>query len=109
MLEGLFDAWRRGDALRSVAYFAEDGAYKEANGRTVTGRTALAEHFTRFFRDGPAWQLTVDAIVCEAERAAVQYRFAIQRDGAWHESPGCAFVQLRDGLVTEWREYGGAM
>jgi ketosteroid isomerase-like protein len=105
-LVGLLEAWRAGDALRAAAHFAEDGVYREARRGPIRGRAAIVAHFTRFFRDGPVWQLYVDEIIVEGERAAVAYRFAVKADdGGWREKGGCAVVRFSDGSVAEWREY----
>jgi uncharacterized protein (TIGR02246 family) len=107
-LEGLLAAWRSGDALRAAAYFGPDAIYREARGNTVVGRERLTEHFTRFFRDGPAWRFEVNEVIVEGERAAVGYHFGVlQADGRWHERPGCALVAFDGGLINEWREYEG--
>ncbi len=107
-LDGVFAAWRLGDALRSGAHFALDGVYREARRRPLTGRDAIVGHFTRFFRDGPRWEFFLDDTLVEGERAAVRYRFAIEaEDGTWRERPGCAFVTFADGTIAEWHEYEG--
>jgi uncharacterized protein (TIGR02246 family) len=107
-LESLFAAWRTGDALRAAAHFASDGLYREARRDPIVGRDAIVAHFTRFFRDGPAWQMHAEHIIVEADRAAVRYRFALQgSDGEWRETEGCAFVTFADGTIAEWREYEG--
>ena len=107
-LEGLFGAWRDGDALRSAAHFALDGTYREAGRLPISGREAIVAHFTTFFRDGPRWEFSVDETLVEGNRAAVRYRFAIQGpDGSWRERGGCAFVGFVDGTIVEWREYEG--
>ena len=106
-LAGLFAAWRNGDALRSAAYFAQDGTYREAGREGVVGREAIVAHFTRFFRDGPRFEFLPDETIVEGERAAVRYRFRIAGPGdRWHETHGCAFVLFGDGTIREWREYG---
>ena len=108
-LDGLFDAWRAGDALRSAAYFGVDAAYSEARGAAaIVGRDEIVAHFTRFFRDGPRFAFHVDRTLVDGEQAAVEYRFSVQRpDGTWHEQPGCAFVRVADGTIAQWREYEG--
>lgn len=108
VLDGLFAAWRDGDALRSGAHFALDGRYWEARREPIAGRAAIVAHFTRFFRDGPPWRLHVDGVVAEGSQAAVRYRFEIEKSpGAWSERSGCAFVTFEDGTIAEWREYEG--
>jgi len=105
-LTDLFNAWRKGDALRSAAHFALDGTYHEAGRSPVAGREAIVAHFTKFFRDGPRWEFYVDETIVEGERAAVRYHFAMQAaDGSWRERGGCAFVRCADGTIVEWREY----
>jgi uncharacterized protein (TIGR02246 family) len=107
-LEQLFAAWRQGDALRSAAHFAVDGAYREARREPLVGREAIVEHFTKFFRDGPRWEFHADDTIVEGDRAAVQFRFSIvSPEGAWLERSGCAFVVFADGTIVEWREYEG--
>ncbi len=107
VLEELFEAWQSGDALRSAAYFALDGAYREARHEPVVGRTAIVEHFTKFFRDGPRFEFTVDDTLVEGERAAVRYRFAVEANGSWVQRSGCAFAAFANGTITDWREYEG--
>lgn len=107
-LDGLFAAWRTGDALRSGAHFGIAATYREARHEPIVGRDAIVSHFTKFFRDGPRYEFTVDETVVEEDRAAVRYRFAVVGiDGTWHERPGCAFVTFVDGTIVEWREYEG--
>ncbi len=107
-LTGLFAAWRTGDALRAGAHFAGEGVYREAAREPLAGRDAIVAHFTSFFRDGPRFELHVDDTIVAGDRAAVRYRFSIQRpDGSWQERPGCAFVTFADGTIVEWREYEG--
>jgi predicted SnoaL-like aldol condensation-catalyzing enzyme len=107
-LEGLFAAWRNGDALRAGAYFAAGARYAEVRHEPILGRDAIVAHFTTFFRDGPVWDFTVEDTVVDGERAAVRYRFAVVgEDGSWRELSGCAFVRLVDGTIGEWREYEG--
>ena len=107
-LDGLFAAWRTGDALRSGAHFGFAATYREARREPIAGRDAIVAHFTKFFRDGPRWEFHVDDTIVEEDRAAVRYRFAVTSiDGSWHERAGCAFVTFLDGTIAEWREYEG--
>jgi len=107
-LESLFADWRRGDALRSAAHFALDGAYREAGRPAIVGRDAIVAHFTAFFRDGPRWEFYPDETLVEGDRAAIKYRFAVvSPEGARLERSGCAFVTFADGTIVEWREYEG--
>jgi uncharacterized protein (TIGR02246 family) len=108
-LAGLLNAWRNGDALRAAAYFAEDGQYGEARRAPLVGRDALVEHFTRFFRDGPAWRFEVDEVLVDGTRACVSYRFAVEgAGGIWRERAGCALVKFDPhGAIAAWREYEG--
>jgi predicted SnoaL-like aldol condensation-catalyzing enzyme len=108
-LQGLIDAWRRGDALRAAAYFVEGGEYGEAGRAPITGRSALVEHFTRFFRDGPRWRFDLDDMILEGDRGCVVYRFAVEgAGGVWRERAGCAIVTFDpNGAIAAWREYEG--
>ena len=107
-LNGLFDSWRTGDALRASAYFAADAAYIEAARDPIVGRDEIVRHFTKFFRDGPRFEFIVDDTIVENERAAIRYRFAtFDAAGTRHERAGCAFVRFVNGTIVEWREYGG--
>lgn len=107
-LDSLVAAWRTGDALRAAAHFVSEGSYREARREPIVGRDAIVAHFTRFFRDGPAWRMTVDHIIVDGDSAAVRYRFGLKGiDGEWREKEGCAFVTFADGTIAEWREYEG--
>jgi hypothetical protein len=84
--------------------------YREARHGPIAGRTAIAAHWEQFFGQGPSWRIEVGEIFGDArgERFAIAYVFAVQGgDAAWQDRPGCALVHVRDGLVTEWREYSG--
>ena len=108
VLDSLFIAWRNGDALRAGAHFALDARYQEARREPIVGRDAIVQHFTAFFRDGPEWRFHLEEILTDTNRAAVRYRFEIaEADGSWRTRTGCAFATLRDGTLTEWREYEG--
>ena len=108
ILERLFEAWRKGDALYAAAHFAEEATYQEAGRAPLRGRAAIAEHFTRFFRDGPRWRIDVEAIIDEPPHAAVVYTFAVERTpGTWRERAGCATVTFERDAVLSWREYEG--
>jgi uncharacterized protein (TIGR02246 family) len=107
-LDGLFSAWRSGDALRSSAYFAPDAVYGEASRIPIVGREQIVRHFTDFFRDGPRFEFDVDETIVEGDRAAVRYRFAtFDARGQRRERAGCAFVRFVNGTIVEWREYEG--
>jgi uncharacterized protein (TIGR02246 family) len=104
----LVAAWQANDALRASAFFANDGRYHESGQASVDGRDAIAAHFTRFFRDGPPWRFAIEEILAVGERAAVTYVFAVKgRENVWNERAGCAWIELRGGLIALWREYRG--
>jgi uncharacterized protein (TIGR02246 family) len=109
LLHSLIAAWLAGDALRAAAHFAMDGQYREAGREPLRGRDAIAAHFTRFFRDGPAWRFEVDTLFANASHACVVYRFAVKGPGAeWRERAGCAVVGFDpSGSIADWREYEG--
>ena len=108
ILERVFDAWRKGDALYAAAHFAVEATYQEAGRAPLFGRAAITEHFTQFFRDGPRWQFDVETIIVQPPHAAVVYRFAVEgTPGAWRERAGCAAVTFERGAITAWREYEG--
>jgi limonene-1,2-epoxide hydrolase len=107
VIEELVAAWQSGDAHRAAAFFAPEGIYHESGREPIVGREAIAAHFARFFRDGPAWRCDIVEVLVDGERAAVTYRFEINVDGTWHSSEGCAIVQRADGLVALWREFHG--
>ena len=109
ILAGVIEAWQAGDALRAAAHFSPDARYSEAGREPVSGRAAIATHFTRFFRDGPPWRFDVDATIVEDDRACVVYRFSVEgAGGVWRERAGCAIVAFEsNGAIGAWREYEG--
>lgn len=108
LIEELIAAWQANDAHRASAFFAPDAIYHESGRAPIVGRDAILEHFSRFFRDGPAWRIDVDDILVDEERAAVAYRFSTTTSGVWVTREGCALVRREGGLVALWREYHGA-
>jgi limonene-1,2-epoxide hydrolase len=107
LIEELVGAWQANDAHRAAAFFALDGVYHESGSEPIVGREAIFEHFARFFRDGPAWRFEIDEMIVEGERAAVGYRFDVNRNGMWNTSGGCAVVRSEHSLIVNWREYRG--
>lgn len=108
ILGTLFESWESHDALRAAACFSPEGVYREADGREIVGRSAIQEHFARFFREGPPWRFDVGEPIVEGDRAAVTFTFAVKGEGAaWRERVGCAIVSFEQGLVGLWREYHG--
>jgi limonene-1,2-epoxide hydrolase len=105
LIEELVGAWQSGDAHRAAAFFASDAVYHESGEEPLVGRDAIFAHFARFFRDGPAWRFEIEEIIVEGERAAVGYRFGVNRDGVWSTSSGCARVRREGSLIAQWREY----
>jgi uncharacterized protein (TIGR02246 family) len=104
----LVAAWQSYDAHRASAFFAPNGIYRESGREPIVGREAIYEHFKRFFRDGPAWQLGVEEIIVEGDRAAVVYRFDVKdARGEWRARAGCAIVRHNGGSIVEWREFMG--
>jgi len=108
-LRSLIAAWQTGDALRAAAHFAPEAQYREAGREPLRGRDAIVAHFTRFFRDGPAWRFDVDELFASGLHACVVYRFAIKGPGVeWRERAGCAVVGFDpSGSIIDWREYEG--
>ena len=100
-------AWESNDAHRAAAFFAPGGIYHESGRDPIVGRDAIFDHFVRFFRDGPAWRFEVEEIIVDGERAAIAYRFAVNRGGTWETRDGAALVWRADGLIARWREYQG--
>ncbi|MGD0969718.1 MAG: nuclear transport factor 2 family protein [Candidatus Aquilonibacter sp.] len=107
LIEELVGAWQANDAHRAAAFFALDGVYHESGSEPIVGREAIFAHFARFFHEGPAWRFEIDEIIVEGERAAVGYRFGVNRGGTWHTSGGCALVHGKHSLIARWREYRG--
>ncbi len=107
LIEELVEAWQSGDAHRAAAFFAPDGVYHESGREPIVGRDAISAHFSRFFRDGPAWRIDIEEVIVEGERAALSYRFEINSGGVWRRSGGCAIVHRAGALVALWREYHG--
>jgi ketosteroid isomerase-like protein len=108
-VRSLIAAWLAGDALRAAAHFAPAAEYREAGREPLRGRDAIAAHFTRFFRDGPAWRFEVDSLFASGPHACVVYRFAVKGPGVeWRERAGCAVVGFdADGSIAAWHEYEG--
>ena len=107
LVEELVSAWQAGDALRASAFFAIDGVYHESDREPVRGREAIAQYFTRFFRDGPPWRFEISDVLIDGDRAAVAYSFGTRHDATWRMREGCALVRREGGLIVEWREYHG--
>jgi ketosteroid isomerase-like protein len=108
MIEDFIAACRAGDEARAVAHFTAEGVFREPDRAQLVGRSAIRDHFARFFHHGPQWRWSIDEILEAGDRSTVVYRFALQgSNGEWREHDGCAVVTFEGEAIAVWREFRG--
>jgi hypothetical protein len=82
------------------------------NDRETVGRDALAGNFARWFGMVPDSRTKIRQLVVEDDVVVVHFEVSGTRmrlpdeelTGPW-SFPACAICTVKDGLVTEWREF----
>jgi hypothetical protein len=103
LLESLADAWNQGDAARAANCFTPDALYTEPPDRQYyAGREALY----RFF-GGPngrpgQMQMLWHHVIFDEERQLGAGEFTFSYGETVH---GVTMIKVRDGLISNWREY----
>lgn len=100
LLEELGTAWVGRDYAKAASFFASDVEYSDPLRYTIKGRAALFD----FFTDDGGHEQTVqwhNVIFDESRQlAACEYSYT-----GTHIYHGLVMVKLKDGLITNWREY----
>jgi SnoaL-like domain len=101
LMEGVADAWNRGDSRRALARFSDDARYVEPpDEQRYAGRDELWTFFGG--EDPPAMSLTWRHLVFDEHEqiGAAEYTYTGGR--TYH---GIALVRIDEGLIADWREY----
>ncbi len=105
-IAAMADAMMRQDAAAVVAHFADDAVMIAPAGRFV-GKAAIYEASRAFNRDYTNVVITLKQVIVAGNKGVVEWSFAETRraDGYTHLMEDAIVFELRDGLVTYWREY----
>jgi uncharacterized protein (TIGR02246 family) len=103
LLDELADAWNRGDAAAGANCFTEDAVYLEPPDRQYyVGRDQL---FSFFGGDQPgeaSMSMTWHHVAVDEAADRVFGEYTYTGNNTYH---GVVVIQLRDGLISSWREY----
>jgi uncharacterized protein (TIGR02246 family) len=105
-IAAMADAMMRQDAAAVVAHFADDAVMIAPAGR-FEGKAAIYEASRAFNRDYTNVVITLKQVIVAGNKGVVEWSFAETRraDGYTHLMEDAIVFELRDGLVTYWREY----
>ena len=99
LMETIAEAWNAGDTERGLACFTEDAVYMEPPDRQrYEGRAELYGFFGG--EDPPPMSMRWHHLVVEGDIGVGEYTY--RGDRQYH---GLVIVQLRDGVISRWREY----
>lgn len=103
LLAQLADAWNRGDPRSGADCFTPDAIYLEPPDRQRhVGRAELYTFFGGAAPDPPAMSMTWHHLAVDDVTGLVFGEYTFSGNMTYH---GVAVIQLRDGLISAWREY----
>jgi SnoaL-like domain len=101
LMEGLADAWNRGDSRTALESFTDDAHYVEPpDEQRYEGRDQLFAFFGA--DDPPPMSLAWHHLVFDPELQMGAAEYTYRATSTYH---GVTLVRLRDGLIADWREY----
>lgn len=103
LLQRLADSWNKGEARQAAECFTEDALYTEPPDKQYyAGRYALYEFFGG--DEGRAGQMNMvwHHIVFDEESQIGAGEFTFTYGDTVH---GVTLIKVRDGLISNWREY----
>jgi ketosteroid isomerase-like protein len=110
MLNGLCRAAEACDGKAFAAYFAEDGVYHDDFYGSFVGRERVAQLVTDWLhKDARDLRWDMKEPACQNDRLYTRYIFSYnstlpEAKGARAMYEGVATMQLRDGLIADYRE-----
>lgn len=103
LLERLAAGWNEGDARKAAECFTLDAVYTEPpDKQEYRGRQRLFEFFGGERGRREPMRMTWHHIAFDAEQQVGMGEFTFEYGGQVH---GVAVVRVRDGLISNWREY----
>ncbi|MBF6266982.1 SgcJ/EcaC family oxidoreductase [Nocardia farcinica] len=106
VVRALCQAWSTPDPDAIAAYFAEDAVYHNIPMEPVIGRTAIREFVAGFLTTFEAidfeihHQVAADGVVMNERTDTMR-----GKDGRATPLPVMGVFEVRDGLITAWRDY----
>lgn len=100
------DAWDRIAWDEVASYLAEDVAYHNIPWEPVNGRDTVMANLAAFGVQESYWK--VHHIIAEGDLVMTErtdYSRNADRGGKWCRLRVMGIFRLRDGLITEWRDY----
>lgn len=109
VVRALVAALNRGAIDDALAFCADDivlwSPGVELSGQIVNGKAELRQQLEFSEASWPGTWTSIDAIVADGERVAVEMTIVVSSDGESVVQPMSAFYTVRDGLVIEQRSY----
>lgn len=97
------EAINAADPDRLAALMAEDHAFIDSAGSSVTGRAACLDAWRGFFAAFPGYRNELAAFHVRGDAVAVVGRSVCSEPAL--DGPALWAARIRDGLLTEWRVY----
>ncbi|MCA1846299.1 MAG: nuclear transport factor 2 family protein, partial [Actinobacteria bacterium] len=110
LLRTFCDAVEGKDGAGLAALFTEDGVYHDLFYGAFQGRARIAELIVdRFYETATDFRWDMHNPVCDGSTLYARYTFSYrsllpEADGARAMFEGVAIMQMRDGLIAEYRE-----
>ncbi|MEW6405295.1 MAG: nuclear transport factor 2 family protein [Chloroflexota bacterium] len=103
LLQCLADGWNQGDARQAADCFTEDALYTEPPDKQYySGREALYHFFGGEHGRAGDMDMVWHHILFDEEKQLGAGEFTFTYGSTVH---GVAMIKVRDGLISNWREY----
>ncbi|WP_197277364.1 limonene-1,2-epoxide hydrolase family protein [Sphingomonas profundi] len=103
VVQAFIDAWNRVDWDAVSALMTEDVAYQNMPWAPVAGRDAVMANLAGFDVQASDW--ITHNIVADGDLVMTERTDRVQMRGIWKSLRAMGVFRLRDGRISEWRDY----
>jgi len=105
VVRGFCDAWSRRDAEELLAYFSDDAVYHNIPMAPVEGKAAIREVFGMFLPPSERIEFEMRNIAAAGDVVFTERVDRFVLAGRNVELPVAGVFELKNGLITAWRDY----
>jgi hypothetical protein len=103
LMRTIAEGWNEGNARKAADCYTEDAVYTEPPDKQVyVGRAALYEFFGGGKKPEPPMKMEWHHLAFDEENQIGFGEYTFQMNHRYH---GIVIVKLRDGKISNWREY----
>ena len=104
-IHAFIDAWPHGDAAALSAFFADDAIYHNVPFEPAIGRQAIEDTFAQFMTMGGTVSVELRHLLSDDTIVMTERIDHFVSDDRRIDLPMMGICEVRDGLITAWRDY----